>query len=509
MPCLEDFQSYLDKHPIRFNAIVVVIFVPLVAAGTLLRPLITAIVTRQGLVISATFVAIRIVAEWLASLYTFFWYVQTSAISKLEGSEQFSAAGTFYVLGTFAALVLGIATMFVMMLAGEPLLKLFSPPTVDDSSLMVTIGLTAQLIIAIFVPARASISNFTGIGLAQAGSSFLLIIATYLSVFVGLGSAVFIQVGIMSGSGCEDEIVEANATAYRNAGNWTSTEAIFNPETWICSKAESALASTAAAESVCEWLSAILLALITFFIGRRRGYFKENGCSLLMYFKNKEARAIGSEVLRSHAGVAVRSILFNTMEMLSAAVSLGIGVTAAAVFNFFAEIGSFSYSVPNLCAVGAMMIGPRLLGQNRLEEFRQLVNLHRIMAIIFAVAFTLLAYLTSEISITDEFTNEVDSSLFTPVANRVYPAAIALQPFQALTGVYGPLLMAVQGYVAWGIVLAVLFFLFFLPLTILAAVLGQVEILVYAQLAFGILHFIALYYLVHFRYVPALKIEPK
>ena len=47
-------------------------------------------------------------------------------------------------------------------------LKLFSPPTVDDSSLMVTIGLTAQLIIAIFVPARASISNFTGIGLAQA-----------------------------------------------------------------------------------------------------------------------------------------------------------------------------------------------------------------------------------------------------------------------------------------------------------------------------------------------------
>lgn len=136
--------------------------------------------------------------------------------------------------------------------------------------------------------------------------------------------------------------------------------------------------------SRCEWLSAILLALITFLIGRRRrdlcrwgmvvagicagkkkttlfmlkwrvflgnvlfhcefqalcflhmlcqltliystcrrGYFKENGCSLLMYFKNKEARAIGSEVLRSHAGVAVRSILFNTMEMLSAAVSLG------------------------------------------------------------------------------------------------------------------------------------------------------------------------------------------
>ena len=56
---------------------------------------------------------------WPANLWSFDRFFKklrsfrTSAISKLEGSEQFSAAGTFYVLGTFAALVLGIATMFV------------------------------------------------------------------------------------------------------------------------------------------------------------------------------------------------------------------------------------------------------------------------------------------------------------------------------------------------------------------------------------------------------------
>eukprot|EP00438_Fugacium_kawagutii_P035636 Skav208352 [mRNA] locus=scaffold1964:7400:9974:- [translate_table: standard] len=150
--------------------------------------------------------------------------------------------------------------------------------------------------------------------------------------------------------------------------NFIGSETVFDPETWVCSQAESALAWTAATESVCEWISAIILGGMTLFIGRRRSYFKEHGCSLKSYFGDPAARAMASDVLRSHAGVAVRSILFNTMEMMSAAVSLGIGITAAAVFNFFGEIGSLSYTIPNVCAVGAMMLGPRLLGQNRYEE---------------------------------------------------------------------------------------------------------------------------------------------
>ena len=79
------------------------------------------------------------------------------------------------------------------------------------------------------------------------------------------------------------------------------------------------------------------------------------------------------------------------------------------------------------------------------------------------------------------------------LSNLRYPAAIVLQPFLAMIGVYGPLLVACQGYVAWpwlfgprpgashflspevswGILVAVLFFLVYLPPTIAAAVLGD------------------------------------
>ncbi|CAE7937308.1 unnamed protein product, partial [Symbiodinium sp. KB8] len=309
-----------------------------------------------------------------------------------------------------------------------------------------------------------------------------------------------------NGSGCEQEIVEANLTAHQaaQANGWNSSAPIFDPETWVCSSAEDVLASTALVESVSEWIGAAVVCLLTFYIGKKRGYFVPHGCSLKRYATDKDAAAVAYEAFRSHAGVAVRSILFNTMDMISPAISLGIGVTEAAVFNFFAEMGFISYTVPNLISAGAMILGPRLLGQGRIDEFRKLVHLHRWMALFFGVAFTVIAYLTSEVSVADEFTNKVDGSLFTPLADAVYPAAIVLQPFLAMIGVYGPLLVACQGYVSWGILVAVLFFLVYLPPTIAAAALGDVHLLVYAQLAFAILHFVGVYYLVHFRFLPAL-----
>ncbi|CAE7867852.1 unnamed protein product [Symbiodinium sp. KB8] len=138
--CLGELQAYLDKHPIRFNLVVVILLLPAISAGTLLRAVVSAVVTRQGLVLSATFVAIRIVAEWLGNLYTFFWYVQTSAVSKLEGAGSWSSAGSFLVLGSVASLILGLLTMLVMMALAEPLLQLFSPASVEDTSIMVSIG---------------------------------------------------------------------------------------------------------------------------------------------------------------------------------------------------------------------------------------------------------------------------------------------------------------------------------------------------------------------------------
>ena len=166
--CLGELQAYLDKHPIRFNLVVVILLLPSISAGTFLRALVAAVVTRQGLVLSAAFVAIRIVAEWLANLYTFFWYVQTSAVSKLEGAERWSSAGrgipgpvfpwhfgarmacrtarapsivemsisehvlcplmsgcspggSWLVLGSVASLALGLLTMLVMMALAESL----------------------------------------------------------------------------------------------------------------------------------------------------------------------------------------------------------------------------------------------------------------------------------------------------------------------------------------------------------------------------------------------------
>ena len=74
------------------------------------------------------------------------------------------------------------------------------------------------------------------------------------------------------------------------------------------------------------------MCLLTFYIGKKRGYFVPHGCSLKRYATDKDAAAVAYEAFRSHAGVAVRSILFNTMDMISPAISLGIGVTEAAVY---------------------------------------------------------------------------------------------------------------------------------------------------------------------------------
>lgn len=46
--------------------------------------------------------------------------LRTSAISKLEGAQQFTAAGTFCVLGTCAAFILGFVIMIVETLDASP-----------------------------------------------------------------------------------------------------------------------------------------------------------------------------------------------------------------------------------------------------------------------------------------------------------------------------------------------------------------------------------------------------
>eukprot|EP00418_Pyrodinium_bahamense_P098040 CAMPEP_0179034272 /NCGR_PEP_ID=MMETSP0796-20121207/12524_1 /TAXON_ID=73915 /ORGANISM="Pyrodinium bahamense, Strain pbaha01" /LENGTH=199 /DNA_ID=CAMNT_0020730537 /DNA_START=94 /DNA_END=693 /DNA_ORIENTATION=+ len=177
--------------------------------------------------------------------------------------------------------------------------------------------------------------------------------------------------------------------------------------------------------------------------------------------------------------------------------------TKAAVFLFFQEVGIMAYAVPNVCAFGIMLIGSRLLGQGRLSEYRTLMNIHRAWAFVCAAIFTVLTIAT-ETSAIEAFTNVVDRAAFLPEARRVYPLAIALQPFRCLVAVYGPMLMGTQHFVTWGAIVVVCFFFAFLPATIAAAYYPAigVELLIGAELAYHVLHVSALYVAVHFVIVP-------
>ena len=154
-----------------------------------------------------------------------------------------------------------------------------------------------------------------------------------------------------------------------------------------------------------------------------------------------------------------------------------------------------------------MAIGARLLGAGRLREFRRHVYGHVFFAFFCAVVFTALSVLSSEIELEDEFTNMVDREDFEPLAKELWPIAILLQPFRAIVAVYGPILMACQGFVEWGVTVTLLTFLVYVPLTVAGSVAGDVKVLVGANLAYNLAHFLALAYLVHWRLLPKLTKE--
>jgi Na+-driven multidrug efflux pump len=155
-----------------------------------------------------------------------------------------------------------------------------------------------------------------------------------------------------------------------------------------------------------------------------------------------------------------------------------------------------------------MAIGARLLGAGRLREFRRHVYGHVFFAFFCAVVFTALSVLSSEIELEDEFTNMVDREDFEPLAKELWPIAILLQPFRAIVAVYGPILMACQGYVEWGVTVTALFLLLYLPLTAAGAVQNDVRLLMWANVAYYMVHSVLLIGLVHCRMLPRL-LRPK
>ena len=128
-------------------------------------------------------------------------------------------------------------------------------------------------------------------------------------------------------------------------------------------------------------------------------------------------------------------------------------------------MGAFSYGVPNICAFGVLMLAHGCSA--RLSDYR-LVRMHVVLAVFFAVGFAAVAVASSEVELDEDFTNEVDRAVFEPLADSVWPVAVALQPFRSLVGVYGPILMACQGYVEWGLAVAVLFTVVYPPRSLAA-----------------------------------------
>ena len=138
-----------------------------------------------------------------------------------------------------------------------------------------------------------------------------------------------IMIGIFIGSGCEDEVVAANASAYEAAaaaGNLTSSEVIFDEEAFVCLTAQSSLETASWVEVICITLTAIITTAIGFRVSSRRGYFAEHGFKLQAYthdvIGDKFVRNATASMFSLHFfAVGMRSFLNNTRELVTAVVA--------------------------------------------------------------------------------------------------------------------------------------------------------------------------------------------
>lgn len=495
---LADVQAFLDRRPIVFCFSLVLFAFPILFVAIAVRPTIALAAQRQGLVFVVAYENIRVVVQWLADLYTNFYYVQMSSIGYFEGMGKKSIAGAFVILGTLLSLALGLVTMAINFGVAETLLRAVTPAYADPG-LLVSIALTPTLVMSLYVPVYVQISNTLGILLGMLKRNFLLVFPAY---GFGMASTVLggvLMISFFTRSGCEEMIVAANASAAL-AGT------AFNSETWVCPTAEAALLGASWIEVVTVAASAAGALITVFCIGKSRGYFAEHGRSLSKYLHAGKDDAVVAKMCSLHfACVNLRSILNNTRDLISPLVATRVGIVDAAVFNFFESVGTFSYSVPNICGSFLMTVGSGLIGAGRIDEFIRTVHFFEGFAVVCAVIFTGLAIVSRDLEIDSLFSNSVDEGVFLPVANRVWPAAIILQPFRALVGVYGPIIIACQGYVEWGTTVTICFFFVYLPLTIAGGAAGSVELLVWANVAYNVAHLICLVGLIHFRMIPRIK----
>jgi hypothetical protein len=163
------------------------------------------------------------------------------------------------------------------MAIAEPLLWAVTPVS-SDPHLLIGVALGATRIMAPFIPGTVQTSNLTGILLAQSGQNMWLLVLAYGIIAVVFTASAACLIGLFVGSGCEDEVIAANASAYAAAsaaaisryhaataaGQLTRGMQIFDEEAFVCSTAGSVLRAASWLEVACTTLGAAAMLVACF-----------------------------------------------------------------------------------------------------------------------------------------------------------------------------------------------------------------------------------------------------
>eukprot|EP00900_Chrysochromulina_parva_P001200 jgi/Chrpa1/11080/Chrysochromulina_OHIO_Genome00011574-RA len=453
------FEERLEPKPIQKCLFLVVIFVIPVAIIALVPTLIDALVSSKNLFLFVGYSALRRVTQWLSDLFTFFYYVNQGRIADLEGAKKFATAGGFVVLASIASIGMGLLMMALCMICASPLLRFLAPyePELVDQT-----AYWALIIAAAWLPGQIFLSSGSGVLLAQRQ-----IVRLYVLVLFWVLLATVLLLLITLNNTCDQQLEEANRTIPD-----------LDTERWVCPDARHFLNMTSVVLATTN--AGLLFTLLWLMVrsSRARGYFVEHGFDVRHYWADVDLR---SGFTRDHAAIAVRSFFNNTKEIVTFVCAVRIGVLEAAVFSMFDSLGTFAYGVPNILATPAMFYGSNLYGQGRYRDFSRLLLFYAAMA-------------------RDEFVE---------VSKPVLTMALVLQPLKAMVAVYGPLIIAVQRYVAFGALVFVIFWCAFVPMTAVGAATGNLNTLIAAHVVYHALLLAGLIFVVHVQEIPRLRAKSK
>ena len=386
-------RAYLDARPRLMMMRDVLVFLPGIVVLVLLGQIGVVLVMNQGLLLGAAFVAVRDVVSTATALFTFFWYVQMSAVAHLHGEGRRAEGGAYIAFGTLASLACSAVVMLALLAAAEPLLRFISPP--GQRAQIVEIATAAQYIVILALPCAVFVSPATGVLL---GLKYLV---TTVAVF-GLWAlaSVVVVLALVLPLDCDDQLAELRA-----AGNFTSVD----ESQWVCPEAEGFLtASSVGALAVAAGLALHLLVVQTR-VGRAEGMLRP-GASYLGLLREVELASLRGLWSEQTTGVAVRSVLNNARWFVSLALALRCSLATGAALIVASSIGNVAYNVPNLVASVTMIDGSKLLGEGRYGVVLRTLQDFRLVALGFGAIFLGAALLVDPTDLSSTYSNQVEQA---------------------------------------------------------------------------------------------------